>query len=33
MLGHESIEQTMNYAHLRPEAQKDDMERIFGAAP
>lgn len=30
ILGHASIEQTMIYAHLRPEAQKEDMERIFG---
>ena len=30
VLGHASIEQTMKYAHLRPEAQKDDMDRIFG---
>ncbi len=30
ILGHADLSQTMRYAHLRPEAQINDMERIFG---
>ncbi len=33
LLGHAGIEETLRYAHLRPEALREEMEKCFGLRP